>query len=1354
MDFSEKNASSNYDTNSTGPEIFYNQKNFLSFINASNISPNKYKLLNLIDKKDTIYLKNANLNSLNKFNKKQNQISILNKLLSNKTRQEKLFFKRNDDLSLHSNNIVNTNISNIFLEQIKNKSMQDNNFNTKSFNYNPNHENNINNYQKSESINDKTKKINFAIESHQLINSLLRNQKKNSSKKNIGKGKMASNSSEISFSSSFDNNNIFPTKNLEISSPSKDSIELSCTNNNNKNESISKNLYLQFLNQNKILQKNNVDVPINILKENHINNISYENNILSGLNKENNDFNSPKFNYYKKATNKAYFKNKKFSNSPLRMADVFMLKKHHSLNSYNNTEKNKGDPVAFSNKNLKNIIFLKPNDSKMKNDESKNEDEIKVIRQKEKNKKKVIKSEDTGKNKKSIIFMRKEEIKEEKENKKNKKIKKDKEIKDIKEVIDLAEKENGEIDNKIDLENRKKSENNEKELKKEINILRENKYEHKIKEKKDNYRNNDIIKSQKRKYITHTIKEIEAEKDKQIKDSINNQSKMIDSKERKIIKNIDKNKINKNTNVSTIKENITKFENYVLKQNQKEHEKIDIESEKISDNNISLEQKIEINSSKSNIKENNNNIKNKPEEDRRQTHSIRRRFMNSKNKNHNCTPDVELRSKNEISEENKNKININTYIENSNNSNINRNSNIINEKYKVIKSFENIKKEEPFKINISRINNKENSEKDLINIKNNTTVECEKDLLIKRNLLNTKKEIKRVYYSPSKERRNKDKIIINKNENKEEIKNNNKDINSLNEHEKMKDKENIKEKKIEEEDENNINRRKFQSESEKEKRMRRARKYLQKENKEKDKNKIQNNEENEKKELIKGEKTKSIKNKINEKNQINNYIVIKEKNTNCFSMQNLFCKKQNQSIISKDNEKNNELNFNKAENTDKIKFKKNKEEIRKNEEENKIKNDTIDKKENEKWKKKLKYIIPRKLRSKNLNNKKKLKYKEIDTDKSNNPINNEEIETNRKTRIKISEDILIEEIDTTKPVVKLNIINQIYSKNKKYTNIYLYSFDKKNNFLVQFDLRKKKFLRIKISDIEDLSDSFDMDYLFPNTILFNTLTGVFILTGKNNDMLYYYNSLNETLIKLCQFKNSHNSGCLLLDKENNQILVIGGKNSVSVESLCLVSKEIKELPNLNFDRCNASFNISNNKIFGFFGFSFKKGKYLFNLEYIDKNKMDKWSTIELNFESKKEIFPFHLKYISTFIKEDNPEKIIIYGGKQGRTEKILDNYYYIYDINKNIFEKIEGICFNIIKDYKGINIWKNSDLIENEEKKGFFFDKEKHFIELPEEDRFDGNNNNICGIIDNECNVHFLTNNQKNIKVYKFTKSN
>ena len=693
-------------------------------------------------------------------------------------------------------------------------------------------------------------------------------------------------------------------------------------------------------------------------------------------------------------------------------------------------------------------------------------------------------------------------------------------------------------------------------------------------------------------------------------------------------------------------------------------------------------------------------------------------------------------------------------------------------------------------MNIARINNKEenNEKKELI--KNYKSIEGEKNIFMHRILLNTKKEIKRVYYSPSKTRFNKIKKNMIENE-KKEINNN---LLSDDEKVKEKEKEKIREKKIEEEDESIINRKKFQSESEKEKRMRRTRKYFQKEDKDKDKkkekekNNIQKNEEVNK-EIIKEEK---IKNKINEKNQkeINNITnnnissnntVIKEKTFNCFSMQNLFgIKKTNKNNLFKDSKKNDELNansINKLEidenNTnynssinikrnqyiEKNKYKKNKEEIRKNEEENKKTNDTID--DNEKWKKKRKDIIPRKLRRKNLSYRlKKNKYKNKDKDLSNNLINKEEIETNREinneynrqTKIKISEDVLIEEIDTTKPVVRLNIINQLYTKNKKYKNIYLYGFDKKNNFFVQFDLRKKKFLRIKLSDIEDLSESFEKEYIYQNTILYNTLTGVFILTGKNNDMLYYYNSLNETLVKLCQFKNSHNSGCLLLDQENSKIFIIGGKNSVICEALCLDTNEVIELPNLNFDRCNASFTIYDNKIFGFFGFSFKKGKYLFNIEYIDKNKLDKWNTIELNFESKKDMLPFHLKYISTYIKENDPGKIIIYGGKQGRSEKILDNYYYIYDIDKNIFEKIEGICFNIIKDFRGINIWKNFDLIENEEKKGFFFDKEKHFIELPKEDKFDGNNTNVSGIIDNECNVHFLTNNQKNINVYKFAK--
>ena len=68
---------------------------------------------------------------------------------------------------------------------------------------------------------------------------------------------------------------------------------------------------------------------------------------------------------------------------------------------------------------------------------------------------------------------------------------------------------------------------------------------------------------------------------------------------------------------------------------------------------------------------------------------------------------------------------------------------------------------------------------------------------------------------------------------------------------------------------------------------------------------------------------------------------------------------------------------------------------------------------------------------------------------------------------------------------------------------------------------------------------------------------------------------------------------------------------------------------------------------------------------------------------------------------------MIYGGKQGRNETIVDNYYYIYDTIENKFEKIEGLFYDVIKDLKSINTWKIAELIENEDKNGFFFDKQK-----------------------------------------------
>ena len=150
----------------------------------------------------------------------------------------------------------------------------------------------------------------------------------------------------------------------------------------------------------------------------------------------------------------------------------------------------------------------------------------------------------------------------------------------------------------------------------------------------------------------------------------------------------------------------------------------------------------------------------------------------------------------------------------------------------------------------------------------------------------------------------------------------------------------------------------------------------------------------------------------------------------------------------------------------------------------------------------------------------------------------------------------------------------------------------------------------------------------------------------------------------------------------------------------------------------------------FLDFHLKKDNIyiILNIEFID-----------LNFDYKEEELSFHLRNISTFNYENGQNKIIIYGGKQGRNEKIIDGYYYLYNVDKNKFQKMEGLYYNIIKDLKFINIWKNSELIDLEEKKRFFFDRQREIVELPDEDKIiDGHYIYTSIIIDSENNIYYL----------------
>ena len=355
------------------------------------------------------------------------------------------------------------------------------------------------------------------------------------------------------------------------------------------------------------------------------------------------------------------------------------------------------------------------------------------------------------------------------------------------------------------------------------------------------------------------------------------------------------------------------------------------------------------------------------------------------------------------------------------------------------------------------------------------------------------------------------------------------------------------------------------------------------------------------------------------------------------------------------------------------------------------------------------------------------------------------INKKQKKKVTLSLDIKIENINTTKPVIRYNISqllpnNKLHTLKKNNINIYIFSLDKSN--IIKFDLRKKRFNKIKISDIEDISDSFQLNYIYDNTLLYNTLTGLFILTGEKTNILYYYDKEHDIIIKLCQFNFSHNLGCLLLDK--NKIFILGGKNTNICEYYDFDTEKIELIPELNNDRANSSFCFCKDKIYGFFGYSYKTSEYLYNIEYIDKNKLDKWNQINLDIKIES-----HLINMSLFNYDKEQNKIYIYGGKQEQSDNTDEKYYYIYDIEKNNFEKIENVFYNIKKEYKRFTVRKYE---EEKNKNEFLFDKHKQFIEISEEFEIDKNNQNISVISDSDNNIHFLTKNRNYVNIYQYLK--
>ena len=379
--------------------------------------------------------------------------------------------------------------------------------------------------------------------------------------------------------------------------------------------------------------------------------------------------------------------------------------------------------------------------------------------------------------------------------------------------------------------------------------------------------------------------------------------------------------------------------------------------------------------------------------------------------------------------------------------------------------------------------------------------------------------------------------------------------------------------------------------------------------------------------------------------------------------------------------------------------------------------------------------------------------KDAGVNENNKEIEKGKDETNKKKNFtykprEIGVNLNNNEFEQKNGVPKITII---YPENEKEENIketyYLYGIDRDDLFHV-FDINNRKWSELKkITDIKDMSNTFKKDYQYEGTILYNTLTGLYILTGQKTDILYFYNSLTNTITKICKFNLGHDNGSLFLDNNSNCLFVFGGKNIKSCEYYSFNDKRIYKLPDLTTDRANASYIVSNNKIFAFFGFNYSRNTYCNSIEYIDYIRKDRWLELK-NIQLLKNNISFDMESVSTMYYNNNPNLIMIYCGIQGDEEDFITEYYLIYDAQKNTMDRINK--WNV-QQYKSMGKNWKSYIFKKNDPKGFHFAKNSRFLRLPMNNNYEGYNykDNIDVLIDYKNNVHFILQDKQKIDIYK-----
>lgn len=171
----------------------------------------------------------------------------------------------------------------------------------------------------------------------------------------------------------------------------------------------------------------------------------------------------------------------------------------------------------------------------------------------------------------------------------------------------------------------------------------------------------------------------------------------------------------------------------------------------------------------------------------------------------------------------------------------------------------------------------------------------------------------------------------------------------------------------------------------------------------------------------------------------------------------------------------------------------------------------------------------------------------------------------------------------------------------------IFAVSKENQSLISFNTLDKSYTTISnIQDFPPIQEN-------TTVITLNTLQGVFILTGQNTNILYYYSQIQNVIAQITVLKENHLDGFLLLNDYDKSIIILSGQFTKVVEAYSFVTNTLVELPSMNYNRTNGSYCLIDKKIYAFFGYDSNQEQFIKNIEYLDLNlNCPRWMELILN----------------------------------------------------------------------------------------------------------------------------------------------